>query len=55
MEVTNKIGTYVYCVCKVVSEDGCMFLEILFLAYFIELWPLNSTALMTSCGALGLC
>ena len=32
-----------------------MFLETLFLACFIELWPLNSTDLMASCGALGLC
>jgi hypothetical protein len=32
-----------------------VFLETLFLACFIELWPLNGTALTTSCGALGLC
>lgn len=29
-----------------------MFLKTLFLACFIERWPLNSIALMTSCGLL---
>lgn len=42
-EITNQIGTYIYCVCKVVFEDSACFGGPLCPGCFIELWPLNNT------------